>query len=313
MMKRTIDLTLLVLLSAVFMISALGKLMDMDGFETTLNYYGLGIDTSAVVARLVVSLEFFLSVAILFPWKRSRFLMALTGLIGVLTIMLIWFAFRYPEAEDCGCHGQIISLNPKLSILKNFVLIGLAVFLVKRQDSLSNHLRKWQFWMFSGLAVLALGATVVVSPPDFIYRDGQALSLPHSFESEEVLFALRFSDGTAMTDMSEERFYLLFAQPGCRFCKMLTSRLNALSESGQITKPLYVVFPEGAETIVEEYWAETKSAPRPFAIINDFEQYLNLSGPKLPALYLMEGNQFRAKFAYRDLNVRLLKEFESMP
>jgi thioredoxin-related protein len=297
-------------LSALFLFSAIGKLMAMDQFESMLTFYGFGVTSSAVAGRLILSLEFFMAAVVWLPRYRKQMLQGMLYLTLAFTLGLIWFKFSFPDATDCGCHGELLKLNPMIAIFKNIGIIFLA-FAGVRLISTPLIKRKWNLWVMIVLVLISLAVPPIVSPPDFAMVEFAAIEEPVGFEGIEKVKSRAFSDNTKPGIDEDEKYILLFATPGCKFCKLMTTRIFGLKKSGQIKLPVYYVFPTDDEQVLEEFWGNSQSLPFPHISFNDFEEFLSLSGPRLPSLFLMKGEMKYMQYSYRTFSLKQIQEFET--
>lgn len=303
MMKKGILFFLLGILSLAFLTSAIGKQLAMDSFEATLNYYGFGLTSSSIAARLIISFEAFLAILLWLPRYRQRALVGIFSLTLVFSLGLLWFVGAYPHAEDCGCHGQLLSLNPPEALLKNFFIIGpaLGLFLVGRKQK--KQTSKWQVWVMVLSGLIMLAGPPILSPPDFLLIDKQTLSAPIPFPEAGFVESLPVYQ-------SDRKFLLLFVSPSCKFCQFMTSRIFGLVETGQITLPIHFVILAEEGATVETFWKDTQVNPFPHTMVSNYNMFLTMSGQQLPSLYLMEGTNYRARFAYRTMSMDLIREFQ---
>ncbi len=144
------------ILAAFFILSGIGKLLDVQAFQATVRTYGLG-PFSAVVAPALPPFEILLGI-IMMVRPRSRLLATCaTLLLAVFTAGFI-FAHFFGGVQDCGCFGKIAVLqtSPTVSILRNIIFLGIAIYLWKSSDRLLElSLPGWQW------AVLATVGAVV--------------------------------------------------------------------------------------------------------------------------------------------------------
>lgn len=130
----TLRSILLAIVGAFFIVSGLGKLFDSLSFTMLLFNYGFSFFYNniyfAFIASWIPTLEIILGAALLIQYKPK-----LT--VGISTILLVLFTLAFANGyfvngiEDCGCFGsfQFLKTSPMVSFLRNFILIGINVYL----------------------------------------------------------------------------------------------------------------------------------------------------------------------------------------
>jgi thiol-disulfide isomerase/thioredoxin len=308
-MHQVLKFLIIGCLSALFLFSAIGKLVSMDQFESMLTLYGFGITSSAVAGRLILSLEFCLATLIWLPRYHRKMLYGMLYLTLAFTLGLIWFKFTYPDATDCGCHGELLKMNPMVAMFKNLGLIILAFAGIRILGQPAVK-RKWNIWVMIPLVLVSLAVPPIVSPPDFIIMEFTELGEAQEFAGIEVLKQSKLNDGSILSFENEDKYILLFVTPGCKFCKLMATRIYGLKNSGHVKLPVYFVFPTDDMEVINEFWRVTQSKPFPYFSVNNFDEYLTLCGPRLPALFLMQGEKFYGHYSYRNFSLKQVEQFQ---
>lgn len=155
------------ILAAFFILSGIGKLLDVQSFQATLQAYGLG-PFAAVGAVALPPLEIIIGM-LLAARPGSRLLaISATGLLAVFTAGFV-IAHFFAGVQDCGCFGKIAALqsSPTVSILRNVVLLGLTAYLWKNSDRrlrLSLPGWKWSVLATIGAVAFSLSGASSVEP-----------------------------------------------------------------------------------------------------------------------------------------------------
>lgn len=128
-----IERILSIILGIFFSVSAYGKLFDAVGFAELIASYGF--DYLSFLSPVFIALEVAVGISLILDFKTKYFALVSAGL---LTLFTLAFAYGYfvNGIEDCGCFGSIDELktNPVISFIRNFILIGLALFIWKKND-----------------------------------------------------------------------------------------------------------------------------------------------------------------------------------
>ena len=128
--------SLSILLGAVFLLSAVAKMMGLDAFGGEVRLYldtyfnGLLSDYSLCVAGLICMAELLAGICCLVPSCRRYVHLAIFALL-TLFIYLTGDNYFHPSAtgriESCGCFGEWIHFTPLGSFIKSSVLWGIAL------------------------------------------------------------------------------------------------------------------------------------------------------------------------------------------
>ena len=116
-MKHPHILRLLFALS--FLFSAYTKFVGLGYFEITLMDQGIASsrELAAHLTRFFIGLEFALGVLLFFPYYTKKVVLFSIGLLGVFSLHLAYLFFL-GDNENCGCFGEMISMNPAQSLQK---------------------------------------------------------------------------------------------------------------------------------------------------------------------------------------------------
>jgi len=134
MNKNTIAWILRILISILFLVSAVAKMDPIWGFEKQMIDLGIADWCSApYFARIMLGIELAVAIAILQPHYLKKFVIPATILLLVVfcTHLSIEMVKHGAMNGNCGCFGQLIPMTPLEAFIKNIVTIGLLVWLYK--------------------------------------------------------------------------------------------------------------------------------------------------------------------------------------
>lgn len=121
-------LVIRLLLAAVFVVAAAGKLVDLDRSRQTIEQFGLSARLARPLGLLLPLTELVIGVALIPVSTASWAALAAMGLLGVFCVALARVLVR-GEAPDCNCFGSIGSAPVgRATLVRNGVLIVLAGF-----------------------------------------------------------------------------------------------------------------------------------------------------------------------------------------
>ena len=123
------------LISALFIVSALGKLFPSDVaiFVFEKQIVDLGITNwcfAPILARGIVAFELFLGISLLQNHYLKSFIIPVTVLMLLAFIVHLTLVIIHTgNTGDCGCFGQLLAASPLEAIIKNVISIAILVFI----------------------------------------------------------------------------------------------------------------------------------------------------------------------------------------
>ena len=133
-MKKHIPLIVKIIISALFLLSAVAKMFPIWAFEKQLVDLGI-VDwcLAPYLSRLIIAFE----AAIAFAILQKNYIKSIV--IPVTILLLIAFCIHlglqiYEHGAmngNCGCFGQLIPMTPLEALIKNIVTILLLIYLFK--------------------------------------------------------------------------------------------------------------------------------------------------------------------------------------
>jgi len=136
--KKHLPLIVRILVSALFLLSAVAKSFPIWAFEKQLVDLGI-IDWCYAphLARLIIALETAIAIAILQKHYLKTFVIPVTIilLIGFCAHLGIQMVEHGPMNGNCGCFGQLIPMTPLEAFIKNIITILLMVYLYRNVEN----------------------------------------------------------------------------------------------------------------------------------------------------------------------------------
>ena len=238
------------LIGAIFITTAILKLLSIDEFELYIYSFGIfNYISVTVLARLVIAFEFLLGIFLLLKqfYKPVWWLMQLT-LTG-FTLFLIYVAL-FRNDTNCHCFGDFIELNPLHSIIKNVITMALLLFIRKESD--------YQF-RFKKLVIgicFTIGIIVpfIVFPMDALYN-----KFRHPKEPINIVSFEKLQQDTTLKEFNIEQgnYLLAFYISKCKFCKLSMKKVNAIVNKYQLDISRIKIFICGDDNAVDEFKKET--------------------------------------------------------
>lgn len=336
MNKKNISWIIRIVVALLFIVSAVAKLYPSPYFAISTfevkQLYTLGFSETVApyFSRILIGIEFALGFLLL----NNNFLKRITipATIGLLIVFIIHLSYvtflSGGNSGNCGCFGELIPMTPIEAIIKNFIAVGLLVWLfqISKNDQKSN------FWILTtvtlscilGLFMLApMKASTISVSNDTITTEIDSLN--YNSDSTKITTDLNLS--TDLLNKSEDsskvkvekvveevkkevgpkpvfsgysEFYadidkgqkiLCFFVPGCEHCRDAARDLNALQKKHKDFPQVQIVFmDEEAEKIPDFFKYAGKQFP--YKVIDVIPFWTKLgSGKDTPGIvYLHNGN-----------------------
>ena len=263
-----------ILLGITFLFSAYTKFVGPGFFEITLMDQGLAPDRffAAQLARFFIGLEFALGILMLLPFYTKKLMLVSLLLLGGFTLHLVYL-WSIGDTENCGCFGEMISMTPLESIIKNGILIGISAFV---------------FWKTAydkrSIKPILLGTGLVIASM------WPLLPLPN--HSDFPFQKLTQFEYAGRVDLAAGEKVVAVFNLDCEHCQEATSQLAELAAVSSSFPKLYVLFYQEGSTTVAEF-EELTAFAYPYAFI-DMNTFFDLIGNSPPRIYHLKAGKVEA-------------------
>jgi uncharacterized membrane protein YphA (DoxX/SURF4 family) len=282
-MKRIFCIVLSILLGSVFLFSGYSKLFPIEPFQ--FNFIAIGIAnwlTAPILARLIIALEFFLGTLLILNFQLPKFtLKAVISLLLFFTAYLAYQIVMEGNKGNCGCFGEMLKMTPLQSILKNIVLLAIAIFLLVTNHTINW---KWKNEIYFITAITAIFITVGLNPFDYnaskIMKDEIAnLPLPTDtlYHSKNTI--------PPSVDLKKGKQIVCFLSLKCRHCLDAAFKMNIIKmQHPQI--PFYFIF-GGVQENLQPFLEQSKHKNIPYTLYSDM-YFFTMCGGQYPGIYYCE-------------------------
>ena len=139
------------IVAVLFIFSAYTKLIPIEAFEKQLVDQGITNWCFApILARCIISFEFFLGIAFLQNHYFKKFILPATALmLLVFCIHLTYQIITQGNSGNCGCMGQVIPMTPLQALIKNIVTLGLLGFIYAKYTTTKEQKHRYPIIIFS--------------------------------------------------------------------------------------------------------------------------------------------------------------------
>jgi hypothetical protein len=282
MMGRNFTRFLQLLLSGIFLFSAIAKLLSLGFFEISLIEQGVTGSrlVAARLARVLIGFELFLGLALLLPYFRKKLIIPLTlATLAGFTIFLVLSLWNATQAENCGCFGDLVKMSTGQSIIKNIVLMALVLLLYQR---LGPDSKNWR--IPTALAIVCIAGIALFYPAQPV--ENNAFSKYRQFEP------------VGRVDLLTGEHIVAILDPNCERCIETVLELSYLSGEYEVSPNIVFLFGSDSAADIEMFFATTGTR-YPYAKISS-EEMFSLIGEETPRFYLLKQGDVQA---YWDDNI----------
>jgi hypothetical protein len=262
---KLLSKTLQLLLAITFLFSAYTKAVGPGFFEITLMDQAIAPNRSiaAYLARFFIGLEFALGFLMLLPFYIKQLMQFTFFLLGGFTLHLIYL-WSIGDTDNCGCFGEMISMTPEQSIIKNIIMLAIALAVFKTAET--KKIKKIIPVVFSAVTIISMW-----------------IILPIPNHNEFPFDSFTHFETRGRVDMSSGEKLVAIFNLDCEHCQETANELGKLKRSVENFPELYVLFFQEGSTSVEDFESITKSS-FPYDLI-EVNTFFDLIGDSPPRVY----------------------------
>jgi hypothetical protein len=304
-MKKIIFISLSVLLGAIFIFSAYIKLFPVELFELT--FVDLGIAnwfTAPFIARIMIAIEFFIGFLLLFNLYRDKFTLRFTiGILIFFTIYLLWQLIAEGNSGNCKCLGNFISLTPLESIIKNIILIAFALLLYKYHKGI---IWKYSKIFFFIIILTSTSLPFIINPIDL---DATEQNSDDSVLNYKLDLDVLYNNPKVVEpkiDLRKGKYIISFMSLTCPYCRIGAYKLHIIKKRNPDI-PIFFIL-NGDTNRLKPFFDETKAINIPYTILLG-QNFIKMSGLKLPAIYWVNNSIVIRKSTYINLDQKAIEDW----
>ena len=267
---KIVSKILQLLLGITFLFSAYTKAVGPGFFEITLMDQGIAPDRiiASYLARFFIGLEFALGFLMFLPFYVKRLMQFTFFLLGGFTLHLIYL-WSIGDTDNCGCFGEMISMTPEQSIIKNMIMLAIA-FIVFR----SAQIKKIKI-----IIPIVFSAATIIS---------MWIILPIPNHKEFPFESFTHFETRGRVDLSSGENLVAIFNLDCEHCQQAATELGELKRNQESFPELYVLYFQEGSTTVEDFESITQSSfPYDLIEVNTFFDLIGDSPPRV--YYLKDG------------------------
>ena len=267
---KLVSKILQLLLGITFLFSAYTKAVGPGFFEITLMDQGIAPDRiiAGYLARFFIGLEFALGFLMLLPFYVKQLMQFTFFLLGGFTLHLVYL-WSIGNTDNCGCFGEMISMTPEQSIIKNMIMLAIA-FVVFR----SAQTKKIKI-----IIPIVFSAATIIS---------MWIILPIPNHKEFPFESFTHFETRGRVDLSSGENLVAIFNLDCEHCQQAATELGELKRNQENFPELYVLYFQEGSTTVEDFESITQSSfPYDLIEVNTFFDLIGDSPPRV--YYLKDG------------------------
>jgi uncharacterized membrane protein YphA (DoxX/SURF4 family) len=305
-MMNLLPFGLRLLLAAVFLASGISKLYHLELTELAVaETQWFNWSMVAVVAKLLASLEIILGILLLFnPFSRNLVHKCAVAVLVLFSLFLVeQMIFKGPQ-EDCGCFPGMVSMSPGIALVRNLLMMGLGIFLIRKdQPGIFTFRLPLLATITVFVAVIILPFVLYIDVPG--PQDKDYIGQTEPFEIMDHHAGVKARKTTA--DLQHGKYLVAFVSLTCPKCKLATKRLRILKQMYP-SLPLVLIV-NGDKEDFADFYKYTGAQDLEYIHFNGKEDFLRLSGPFLPNIIVTDHAVIKARLQYADLNENELGKY----
>lgn len=251
-----------IIIGLVFVLSALLKYLSIEAVDLFFFDHKLFPWVFTTLAsRILIAGEAVIGLMLIigiFP-KLSKIL-TFVSLISFTVYLLFKPLFFDVTNENCYCFGDIIQLTDTQTIIKNIILLILALTL-----SWAKWWKpKYSKYILISLVVLSLGTAFTIKPPDFI----QAKIYKHTAKIRpEVFETVKQLDNVKALNIDKGKKVVCLYSTGCKYCKRAAKKIDVIIERHNLDKENFIELFGGKEKPLTEFYKASGTKPLNYTFI----------------------------------------------
>lgn len=299
--KRITGLILLLAMAAVFLFSGISKLFAFERFIWNIMDAGVSQMTAAsILARLFISFEIMLGLFLVAHiFLRAFTYPAIIALLTLFTIYLVILISRQGDAGNCGCFGDAYEMKPSLAIVKNLLMIAVAVVLIYIYPVRGYRHMEW----VAGVT----GMTALVLPFIFfpLSGDTQPAKASRPLDLTPLYQSSNPENKAPSIDLRKGKHIVAFMSLTCPHCKKAAFLLQVIHRQHP-DYPIFFVL-NGHPAFLDDFFKETHSRQVPHILFRGGKEFQSMAGSGVPSIYWIkdgiiewDANYFQLDPAYME-------------
>ena len=153
LLKMTVNLCRIIV-ALTFIFSGFVKAIDPIGLQYKLQDYlgAVGIPgflpdwMLLIMAVLLAAVEFCMGIFLLFAIQRRLISKLIVVFMSIMTLITVWLVVANP-VKDCGCFGDALHLTNTETLVKNIILLGCSIVIMRRPLAMFRFISESNQWI----------------------------------------------------------------------------------------------------------------------------------------------------------------------
>ena len=153
LLKMTVNLCRIIV-ALTFIFSGFVKAIDPIGLQYKLQDYlgAIGIPgflpdwMLLIMAVLLAAVEFCMGIFMLFAIQRRLISKLIVVFMSIMTLITVWLVVANP-VKDCGCFGDALHLTNTETLVKNIILLGCSIVIMRRPLAMFRFISESNQWI----------------------------------------------------------------------------------------------------------------------------------------------------------------------
>lgn len=153
LLKMTVNLCRIIV-ALTFIFSGFVKAIDPIGLQYKLQDYLGAIEIPGflpdwmllIMAVLLAAVEFCMGIFLLFAIQRRLISKLIVVFMSIMTLITVWLVVANP-VKDCGCFGDALHLTNTETLVKNIILLGCSIVIMRRPLAMFRFISESNQWI----------------------------------------------------------------------------------------------------------------------------------------------------------------------
>lgn len=309
MVKKITFSLLCSLMGLVFLVSGFTKggfpfpfSSPIEPFEYTFVDLGIGNwQTAPFIARLLIGLEFFIGLLLLFNIKLKKvaykFGIATLLIFSVYLVLLMLFS---GNKGNCGCFGEVFAMTPFWALVKNIAMLIVLMALYKFHKGWENKISTYLFWIsLTSATVLPF----IWNPVALDYSETYLNKPETDFKLELDTLYAHASLNAPPRALSQGKHVIAFMSLTCPHCRVAANKIRIINERNPELSFYFVL--NGDTSKLKPFFENTHTENIPHCMLvggKPINHFIYLAGTDMPAIFMVNTSMVEHIVNYMDLD-----------
>ncbi len=285
----------------VFIISAFLKLFPIEIFEFSIAEIGLvSWSHASYIARIIIGIEFLVGLLLIAGFFPRIVILSTLFLLLLFSGYLILIMTKPQSHENCYCFGIYMIVSPIGSLIKNFGMAGLLVFILFYVSKQKNNRLKSAVAII--LIVLSLIFPFLLNPMPAYHTGELGKGKPIDMEPIMQIVHQKYPE----KELDSGKHLVFFASATCKHCISAAYKIQIIQ--GRIPELSVFFFLNGKTDKVETFHQLTSTTHIPYVIL-PIDIMIRYTSGKLPLILLVNNSTVEGNPNYYEMNENLILEW----